>query len=162
MSHYKTYALYTCHLFFVSVIYSQLISSNNNWTNRFNWEEGFIKSFILFYLVIKYTLITYNIHTTYFNDIWIIGNKVKEKICSPQSWLKECNIVHCENTAISPNFLVWKFCGKAQFQHSFGRSNQKYAEIVPFHKISTPENYVKSRYFSQCYTRKVVPLTPLN
>ena len=23
-----------------------------------------------------------------------------------------------KNTAISPNFLVWKFCGKAQFPHS--------------------------------------------
>ena len=26
-----------------------------------------------------------------------------------------------KNTAISPNFLVWKFCGKAQFPHSFGQ-----------------------------------------
>ena len=26
-----------------------------------------------------------------------------------------------KNTVISPNFLVWKFCGKAQFPHSFGR-----------------------------------------
>ena len=25
------------------------------------------------------------------------------------------------NTLISPNFLVWIFCGKAQFPHSFGR-----------------------------------------
>ena len=112
MSHYKTYALYTCHLFFVSVIYSQLISSNNNWTNGFNWEEGFIKSFILFYLVIKYTLITYNIHTTYFNDIWIIGNKVKEKICSPQSWLKEC-------TAKIPQFHLISWCGNFVERHSF-------------------------------------------
>ena len=24
-------------------------------------------------------------------------------------------------TVISPDFLVWKFCGKAQFPHSFGR-----------------------------------------
>ena len=23
-----------------------------------------------------------------------------------------------KNTVISPNFLVWKFCGKAQFPHS--------------------------------------------
>ena len=27
-----------------------------------------------------------------------------------------------KNTVISPNFLVWKFCGKAQFPHSFGRN----------------------------------------
>ena len=26
-----------------------------------------------------------------------------------------------KNTVISPNFLVWKFYGKAQFPHSFGR-----------------------------------------
>ena len=32
-------------------------------------------------------------------------------------------------SVISPNFLVWKFCGKGQF-----------AETVPFRKISTPEN----------------------
>ena len=25
------------------------------------------------------------------------------------------------NTVILPNFLVWKFCGKAQFLHSFGQ-----------------------------------------
>ena len=25
-----------------------------------------------------------------------------------------------KNPVISPNFLVWKFCGKAQFPHSFG------------------------------------------
>ena len=37
--------------------------------------------------------------------------------------------VTVQNTIISPNFLVWKFCGKAQF-----------AETVPFYKISTPGN----------------------
>ena len=26
-----------------------------------------------------------------------------------------------KNTVVSPNFLVWKFCGKAQFPCSFGR-----------------------------------------
>ena len=39
-----------------------------------------------------------------------------------------------KNTVIPPNFLAWKFCGKAQFPHSFG------SETVPFHKISTPGN----------------------
>ena len=43
-----------------------------------------------------------------------------------------------KNTVIPPNFLVWKFCGKAQFPHSFGRIAQNYAETVPFHKISIP------------------------
>ena len=55
-----------------------------------------------------------------------------------------------KNTVISPNFLVWKFCGKAQFPHSYGRFVRNYAETLPFHKISTPENQVKSRYFWQC------------
>ena len=26
-----------------------------------------------------------------------------------------------KNTVVSPNFLVWKFCGKARFPHGFGR-----------------------------------------
>ena len=36
---------------------------------------------------------------------------------------KECRSrpSHCVNTIIPPNFLVWKFCGKAQFPQSFGR-----------------------------------------
>ena len=43
-----------------------------------------------------------------------------------------------KNIVISPDFLVWKFCGKAQFRHSFGRNAGDYAETVPFRKISTP------------------------
>ena len=34
-----------------------------------------------------------------------------------------------KNTVISPNFLVWTFCGKAQFPQSFGR-RRNYAETV--------------------------------
>ena len=52
-----------------------------------------------------------------------------------------------ENTVISPNFLVWKFCGKGKFPHNFGRIAQNYAETVPFHKISAPGNSVKIPYF---------------
>ena len=55
-----------------------------------------------------------------------------------------------ENTVITPDFLVLKFCGKAQFPHSFGRFAPNYVETVPFHKISRPRNQVKLRYFSQC------------
>ena len=51
-----------------------------------------------------------------------------------------------KNAVISPDFLVWKFCGKAQFPHSFGR----FVETVSFRKVSTPGNQVKLRYFSQC------------
>ena len=45
-----------------------------------------------------------------------------------------------KNTVISPNFLMRKFCGKAQFPHSFGKITRNYAETVPFHKTSTPGN----------------------
>ena len=55
-----------------------------------------------------------------------------------------------KNTVISPNFLVWKFCGKTQFLQSFGRIARNYAETVPVQKIFTPRNLVKLRYFPQC------------
>ena len=45
-----------------------------------------------------------------------------------------------KNTVISPNFLVWEFCGKAHFPHSFRRFARNCAETMPFHKISTLEN----------------------
>ena len=41
-----------------------------------------------------------------------------------------------KNPVISPNFLGWKFCGKAQFLHSFGRIARNYAETVP-----VPQNF---------------------
>ena len=43
-----------------------------------------------------------------------------------------------KTTAISPNFLVWEFCGKAQFLHSFVQFARKYGETAPFHKIAIP------------------------
>ena len=67
------------------------------------------------------------------------------RILCPLFWA-----INAKNTVILPDFLVCKFCGKAQFSHSFGRFARNYAETVPFHKISTPGNQVKSRYFSQC------------
>ena len=33
------------------------------------------------------------------------------------------------NTVITPNFLVWKFCGKAQFPHCFGRFARNYRKL---------------------------------
>ena len=41
-----------------------------------------------------------------------------------------------KNTVISSNFLVWKFCGKAQIPHSVLVP----VYTVPFHKISTSRN----------------------
>ena len=55
-----------------------------------------------------------------------------------------------KNIVISRDFLVWKYCGKTQFSHSFGRVAWNYAETVPFLKISKPGNQVKLWYFSQC------------
>ena len=54
---------------------------------------------------------------------------------------------HYKNTVISPNFLVWTFCGKAQFPHSFRRFSQNYAETVPFHKVSHQEILWNYRLF---------------
>ena len=53
------------------------------------------------------------------------------------------------NTVFPPNILVRKFCGKAQFPHSFGGLAQNYAETVPLYKTSIPGNQVKSRYFTK-------------
>ena len=53
--------------------------------------------------------------------------------------LKE-EINTAKNTVISPNFLVWKFSGKAQFPRSSGRFARNYAETVPFRKIFTQGN----------------------
>ena len=44
---------------------------------------------------------------------------------------------------------MWKFCGKTQFLDSLGRFTRNYLDTVPFHKISTPGNWVKLRYFTQ-------------
>ena len=38
---------------------------------------------------------------------------------------------------------VCKFCGKSQLPQSFVRFARNYVEGAPFHKISTPENWVK-------------------
>ena len=37
-----------------------------------------------------------------------------------------------KNTAISPNFLVWKFFEKAQFTHSFGRFAYDMGKVEAF------------------------------
>ena len=60
--------------------------------------------------------------------------------------------VTAKNTVISPDFLMWKFCGKAKFPHSFGRFARNYAETVPLRKIFTPGNQLKLWYFSQWVT----------
>ena len=43
--------------------------------------------------------------------------------------------ITAKNTIVSPDYVVWKFCGKTQFPHSFGRFALNYAEAVPFRKL---------------------------
>ena len=57
--------------------------------------------------------------------------------CCPASAAVFQKVTHtAKNTVISRNFLVWKFCGKAQLPHSFRRFARKYAETVSF-----PQNF---------------------
>ena len=46
---------------------------------------------------------------------------------------------------------MWNFFGNAEFPKIFGRIARNSAETMRFHKISTLENYVKLRYFKQCF-----------
>ena len=46
--------------------------------------------------------------------------------------------ITAQNTENSPNFLVWKLCGKGQFSQSFGRFARTSTETEPFHNISKP------------------------
>ena len=64
------------------------------------------------------------------------------------NWLTYC----LKNTAILPNFLMWKFCEMVQFTQSFGRFDRNFAETVPFHIISIPGSYgiLRSYTFSVC------------
>ena len=76
---------------------------------------------------------------------WLVNFKVLSatflKNMEQQTWLRTMfRVLHCINTEISPNFLVWKFYGKPQFPQSFGRIPQNSVETVPFYKISTPGN----------------------
>ena len=48
-----------------------------------------------------------------------------------------------KNIVVPPNFLVWKFCGKAQYPQSFGRIARNSAGTVPIHKTSTSGNWVE-------------------
>ena len=62
------------------------------------------------------------------------------------------NVLHCEKYLDFTNFLMWKFCGKAQFPHSFRQFARNYAETVPFYKISTHGIFCSVMYvlFTPC------------
>ena len=44
------------------------------------------------------------------------------------------------NTATSPNFLVYKFCGNTQVSQSFGQYAESSVKTVRIHKIPTTGN----------------------
>ena len=92
---------------------------------------------------------TQQIHKTYEPNIWshVRTEKVDQVLVEKDYKVKHENrstllptSSTAKNTFISPNFLVWKFCRKAQFPQSFGQFAQNYAESAPLHKISKPEN----------------------
>ena len=77
---------------------------------------------------------------------WLTNHILNSEMCIKFPSLL-MRIITTKNTAISSNFLVWKFCGKSQFQHSFEWFARKYAETVPFHKTSAPRNWMILPYF---------------
>ena len=62
-----------------------------------------------------------------------------------------CVFLTAENPVISPNFLVFKFCGKSQFPHSFGRNctfpknfnTRELGEITGSFAVFGDRNYFK-------------------
>ena len=79
---------------------------------------------------------------------WGIANDIGKKSVKLVIFTLDLGNIHCVKCRFSPNFPVWKFCGKVQFPQSFGRFAQNSAEIVLFDKISTPGNLVKRRCFT--------------
>ena len=65
----------------------------------------------------------------FFQPLWLAKRVI------PISHTQQMN--NTQNTVTSPNFLVLKFCGKAQFLHIFGRIVRTYVKTMPFHKNST-------------------------
>ena len=66
--------------------------------------------------------------------------------------------ITAKNTVTSPDFLVWKFCRKTQFPHSFGRFARNYAEMClsakfPHQEIRWNCSIFRSEYFHlfQCF-----------
>ena len=59
------------------------------------------------------------------------------------------------NTVLSPNFLVWTFCGKTHFTHSFGQFSQNYGKLrlstkFPNHEIKWNDGILRSNCPKLC------------
>ena len=103
-----------------------------------------------------YFISTMSYTTLAFKELNIQLNKLKSKGTKNRGrgWVirgffrTQLNIYTTWNTVISSNFLAWKYWGKVEFPQIFGRIARKSAKTVPFHKMSTPGNYEKVRYFT--------------
>ena len=128
-------------LLIISAIISPKTINNLRFFPRSYWVSN--KSFRQNALCLLFCVCQLNIDILFRKDLFPFNI-----ICQYQA---DCLLsITVKNIIISPNFPVWKFCGKAKFPHSFGRFARNYAKTVTFHKISTPGNQVKLRYFSQC------------
>ena len=87
--------------------------------------------------------------SNYFNNhLW---NHLSVSLQMKSNFFREqYPLYYCVKFRNFNNFLVRKFCGKAQFRIV--------SETVPFSKISTPGNYVKLRHFTQCTLYSVFSL----
>ena len=54
----------------------------------------------------------------------------------PPPYQQTAKYFTAKNTVISPDFLVWKVCGKAQFPHSFGRFALLIDRILSFLEVA--------------------------
>ena len=52
------------------------------------------------------------------------------------TWSTKTKNIASKNTVFLPNFLVSKFCGKAQLPFSLGKIPRNSAKTIPFHKFS--------------------------
>ena len=64
----------------------------------------------------------------------------------------EKNNDHCEHTVISPGFLVFKFCGKAQFPQNF--HTRKSGEITVFFAVDI---WLMSFHWLSCLIKSCTP-----
>ena len=106
--------------------------------NNCDLNRGWIKQNNINFVICYYSKVT--IKGIYYRETC---NFIKEKTSTQVLPCEYCEIfknTSPQNTEISSKFLMWKFCGKAQFPQDFRVLVQSSAETVPFHKIFTSEN----------------------
>ena len=64
------------------------------------------------------------------------ATQIHESLLLPNN----CKMFTTKNTVISPDFLVFKFCGKAQFPYRFGRIVRNYTDLLRIIKTKPVEN----------------------